>query len=166
MGAITDEVLEILSDLTFRPYRLLYGSIPTDIARVKVRVAVKRLEKRGLIEKGKVENEICIRLTNLGKKYLGQIKQKKLEKSILDFNKVNGKWDGVWRVVVFDIPEENRRIRNALRLGLKMLEFKQLQKSVWISKIDCMVELRSYVRELGLKNYVLIFETKDLGIVV
>ncbi|NTW46367.1 MAG: hypothetical protein HGB18_04985 [Candidatus Moranbacteria bacterium] len=43
------------------------------------------------------------------------------------------KWDGNWRVVVFDIPEESRIFRNILRQHLHELEFHQLQKSVFVS---------------------------------
>jgi phenylacetic acid degradation operon negative regulatory protein len=42
-------------------------------------------------------------------------------------------WDGIWRVVVFDVPEKNRRLRDKLRDALKVAYFGQLQKSVWIS---------------------------------
>ena len=73
------------------------------------------------------------------------------------------KWDGVWRVVIFDIPEENKRVRYVLRETLKILGFRPLQKSVWISKRNFTKEIRKWVKELKLSQYILIFETKDLG---
>lgn len=43
------------------------------------------------------------------------------------------KWDGKWRVIVFDIPEDSRAFRNILRHHLREMEFYQLQKSVFVS---------------------------------
>jgi hypothetical protein len=39
-------------------------------------------------------------------------------------------WDSKWRVVVFDIPEEQRAERNMFRTRLKRLGFYQVQKSI------------------------------------
>lgn len=45
-------------------------------------------------------------------------------------------WDGCWHQLVFDIPEEHRVYRNALRRFLKRLRLGCLQKSVWITPFD------------------------------
>jgi phenylacetic acid degradation operon negative regulatory protein len=42
-------------------------------------------------------------------------------------------WDGVWRLVVFDIPESSRALRTQLRRRLRECRFGWLQNSVWIS---------------------------------
>ncbi|KKU67192.1 MAG: Transcriptional regulator, PaaX family [Parcubacteria group bacterium GW2011_GWA2_47_16] len=47
------------------------------------------------------------------------------------------KWDGKWRVLIFDIPEKRRRLRNKVRNTLRAVGFKQLQQSVWIYPFDC-----------------------------
>ncbi len=164
MGAITEDILEALVDQILHPHKVFYGHFPKEYSRNSIQVAVRRLEKKGFIEKGIMEDELCLRLTQLGSDYLRKQQQRKKEKSILEINPEKVKWDGKWRVVVFDIPEKNRRVRQALRMGLRMLEFKLLQKSVWVSKVDCTKELRKYIRELSLSDYVLVFETKDLGI--
>ena len=43
------------------------------------------------------------------------------------------RWDGLWRMVLFDVPESERRVRGRVRLVLRQLRFGFLQKSVWIS---------------------------------
>lgn len=163
MGALTEEILGLLVDMAFRPYRIVYNYFPKEVSRKSANVAVHRLKKKGLIETGFVEDEICLRLTEKGKQEIQSRRQKEKEKRLLNQKKVSEKWDGVWRVVVFDIPEENKRIRNVLRQTLKVLEFKLLQKSVWISKKNYTNQLREWVKELKLLQFVLIFETKDLG---
>lgn len=45
----------------------------------------------------------------------------------------NRGWDGKWRMVVFDLPEEKRSLRNELRRELRAARFGGLQGSVWIS---------------------------------
>jgi phenylacetic acid degradation operon negative regulatory protein len=47
-----------------------------------------------------------------------------------------GKWDGKWRVIIFDVAEERRNNRDFLRTRLKWLGFKELQKSVWVFPYD------------------------------
>lgn len=42
-------------------------------------------------------------------------------------------WDGKWRMVVFDLPEKKRSLRNELRRELRAARFGGLQGSVWIS---------------------------------
>ena len=59
------------------------------------------------------------------------------------------RWDGVWRLVVFDIPESSRALRTRLRRRLKEFGFGWLQNSVWISPhpVD---PFRQRLGELGL----------------
>jgi len=57
------------------------------------------------------------------------------------------KWDGIWRVVTFDIPESERSARNALRSKLKELGFHQLHKSVFIYPYPCISEVQ-FIEEI------------------
>lgn len=50
-------------------------------------------------------------------------------------------WDRKWRIVVFDVLENRRSIRDLLRNRLKWLGFKELQKSVWIFPYDVQKEV-------------------------
>lgn len=165
MNAITEEVLESLSDLVFHPYRIVYGYYPKEYSRRSLGITIKRLEQKGFIQKGMMEDEICIKLTELGIKKLEAKRRGKKEKALLNIKVKDKKWDGKWRVVIFDIPEANKRVRQVLRESLKVLEFQPLQKSVWISKRDYTKQLRSWVEDLGLSQHILIFETRDLGVV-
>jgi phenylacetic acid degradation operon negative regulatory protein len=57
------------------------------------------------------------------------------------------RWDGYWRIVIFDIPEKRRGGREALRDKLKQLGFYQLQKSCFVHPFDCQSEI-DFVSEL------------------
>lgn len=70
------------------------------------------------------------------------------------------KWDGRWRIVIFDIPENIKRRRDRFRDMLKIFKFIQLQKSVWISPHDHSEDLEMVIDELGIEEYVQYFITK------
>ena len=57
------------------------------------------------------------------------------------------RWDGHWRVVLFDIPEKKKPAREALRSKLKQLGFYQLQKSCFVYPFECKAEI-DFVSEL------------------
>ena len=164
MRVITETILETLTDMALHPYRMIYGYIPKEVSRKSIQVTLRRLEKKGYIQKGLVEDEICIKLTESGYKILNGKRMRRQERRLLDIKPSQKRWDSLWRVVIFDIPEINKKIRQALRESLKMLEFWPLQKSVWVSKNNYTKELKSWVEDLGLSKYILIFETKDIGI--
>lgn len=72
-------------------------------------------------------------------------------------------WDGKWRIVIFDIPEERRIIRNLFRRNLKKWGFKQLQKSVWISKSNFYSKIVDYIKDLGIDHWVVVLETDKIN---
>lgn len=47
------------------------------------------------------------------------------------------KWDGKWRIVSFDVRENQRNKRDIFRDELKSLGFIQMQRSVWVSPYPC-----------------------------
>lgn len=94
------------------------------------RIVDYRENKNGIVE---------IVLTKDGRqkalKYqIDEIKIKKLEK-----------WDGKWRMVIFDIPEKKKKAREALRNKLRELGFRELQKSVFIFPYECEDEINFIV---------------------
>src|SRR3989344_9211739 len=47
------------------------------------------------------------------------------------------KWDKKWRILIFDVDESKRPIRDKLRRSLISVGFQRLQDSVWIYPYDC-----------------------------
>ena len=47
------------------------------------------------------------------------------------------RWDGKWRVLIFDIPERRRGARARIRKTLLHLGCTRLQDSVWVYPYDC-----------------------------
>lgn len=70
--------------------------------------------------------------------------------------------DGRVRVLVFDIPERERKKRDRLRCHLRLLGFKPVQKSVWISYEDCEHWIETLVNYHKVGNYVSLYVGKHI----
>ena len=55
--------------------------------------------------------------------------------------KLPARWDGKWRLVMFDIPERFKKARDALRARLKQIGFREFQRSVFIHPFECKNEI-------------------------
>lgn len=110
-----------------------------DIARINQEI--KRLHKRGLVEIIKRKNGVSvIKLTKEGKEKLKryQINKLKIEKP--------NKWDGKWRIIIFDIPISKNSERFLLRKKIKEIGFYKLQNSVFVHPYPCF-EVVKYLRD-------------------
>jgi len=85
-----------------------------------LRIYLWRLQQKGLIDKKR--NHLF--LTHSGLKYFQKLKNREPEE----------KWDGKWRIVMFDIPEKIKKEREWLRTELIASGYKPLQKSVFLGK--------------------------------
>ena len=72
------------------------------------------------------------------------------------------KWDDVWRIVTFDIPESKKSARNALRSKLKELGFCQLHKSVLIYPYPCLSEVQFIEEIFNIGSYVNFIEAEKV----
>lgn len=107
------------------------------------RQGVRNLAYRGII---KYKNRgYCF--TPSGKKWLnGQL---------LKYYRYAGiKWDGKWRIVIFDIPGCMNRQRHAFRSKIKALGFHMIQRSVFAIPYPCEQEISDICRKLKLTSYV------------
>ena len=97
---------------------------------------IKRLQTRKLVDSRELKDKnIEIRILKRGKNLV-----MKYNLDEIQLNK-NIRWDGRWRLVMFDIPHSKRKARDELRQKLKELEFYHLQKSVFISPYPCENEI-------------------------
>lgn len=89
------------------------------------------------------DGAVTFKLTEQGKKYASYTN---LFGSTITIKRPK-KWDGLWRLVMFDIPEKQRAFRDVLRSHLKMIGFAELQKSALVfpfpceKEIACLIEL-------------------------
>jgi len=72
------------------------------------------------------------------------------------------KWDGCWRLVMFDIPERKRDARIALTSKMQTLDFQILQQSVWIHPFPCRDAVTAIVAKYDVSEWVTYLETSHI----
>ena len=126
----------------------------------KICIALNNLKQRKfieIIEEG--DEKFKVRLTNKGQK-----RTKEISFEFLSITKPN-KWDGKWRVLVFDIPTNPKiynQARNALREKIKELGFYQMQKSVWVFPYECEDEILFVAEIFKVQKYIEIMTVEKL----
>lgn len=100
--------------------------------RYKAKTTLGRLAMQGLIEFEKRDGKSYARITPTGREALAFEEQKANLSS-----KKKRRWDKRWRVIIFDIPERRRKVRDRLRITMSKLGFIRLQDSVWVYPYDC-----------------------------
>ncbi len=123
----------------------------------KLNESIKSLYRNKLIDIKEHRNgKTTITISELGKKRVltYQIDEMKIVKP--------QRWDGYWRIVVFDIPEKNVAARNALRQKLRELEFYQLQKSIFILPYECKNEIDFIIEVFQIRPHVRFIVAKSL----
>ncbi|TSC57815.1 MAG: phenylacetic acid degradation operon negative regulatory protein [Parcubacteria group bacterium Greene0416_79] len=63
-------------------------------------------------------------------------------------------WDRKWRVVIFDIPEDEREARDALRAHLEYMGFYILQRSVFVCPFECRDQIEFLIELYAIRRYV------------
>jgi len=111
----------------------------------RISQAINRLQERGLVERTQTDKGIALRLTRKGAHLATSLEEeeKRFEK------RKPRKWDEKWRIVIFDIWERRRAVRDRLRTLLKRNGFVKIQNSVWVHPYDCeelLVFLRTNLR--------------------
>ncbi len=103
------------------------GILPSKRAKESVGRSREQLVRKGFLQyDGKF-----LRLTEKGEKLLRHLDAKNFQ------IKKPKRWDGKWRVLIFDIPQARKGLRDKVRRTLVAIGFIRLQNSVWIYPYDC-----------------------------
>lgn len=133
-----------VTQLLTHPYSRLFARSRN---RNTYQTTLSRLKKEGLVV---MKGRGIFRLSSLGEKaamfaYIdGEAKS---------FRRKIEKWDGVWRIVFFDIPETKRHYRDYLRMILKAIGFREFQQSVWVYPHQVPSFLRDLLFEENIRRY-------------
>jgi DNA-binding transcriptional regulator PaaX len=118
--------------------------------------SLKNMTSDGLIESLSSDNNQYFRLTNEGKQKLNQLYLEN-EESL-----VSTKWDGFWRIIILDLPENRKKERDALRYLLKKADFVCLKNSIWISMYPFEHLFSNIKKDLGLSTEMMIMVTDKI----
>lgn len=148
---LTEKILIIIDGLIKETGSLLYPykGAGREMWKYKgsLSKAIYELKRRGFLEVIEIGNKKALKLTDKGKLKILRVDKKK-------------KWDGLWRLVVFDIEETRHKTRDIFRNKLDEFGFKSIQKSVWISPRDASEQLEELIELLYLEKNVEYFVTK------
>jgi len=150
-GEIVDQVITGGSRAYHKSKWFLWT--PPRYTKKRFQGIVNRLEREGLVQKVLIEGIVHYRLAGLGRKQLIALSPA--------LQKTQEKWDGFWRIVMFDVPESKRRSRDVLRKQLNRMSFGRLQHSTYVSAFDYGSELLDFLQKKGLWGSVLLMEAKQ-----
>ena len=125
-----------------------------------LRTTLYRLKKKGLAE----NNNKVWSITQKGKEYLKNQFSEKLPK--LKLIRAKGKVSQKKNmIIIFDIPETERRKRDWLREALGVLNFSQLQKSVWIGPAPLPKDFLDSLDKIKIISYLRFFKATEEDVV-
>jgi DNA-binding transcriptional regulator PaaX len=117
---------------------------------------IYHLKRKGYIKIQNFERKQGVLLTRKGAekvlKIQGKIAQKQKRK------------DGKWQMVIFDIPEKKKGLREILRGALRTIGYERLQDSVWVCPYEVEKETEGTIRECGIDPYVKVFLIEEVDI--
>jgi hypothetical protein len=118
--------------------------------------SMKGLQEAGLVEYLSSGQGDFARLTKEGRKKAHSIK--------LDGDNavLNTSWDGYWRIVMLDLPEDRKSEREALRYLLKKAGFVCVKNSVWVSLYPFEHLFANIKKDLDLTTEMMIIVTNTL----
>lgn len=150
---ITDGTVR-LNDFINNPGSYVYsGREEYPLKKSEFSRVLKRLRENGLVDFVD-DDQLILRLTDQGRE------KALLAKMLLEDND----WDGRWRIVIFDIPEKRRGVRDFLRNKLKTWGFTPWQQSVWVCKKNCTKPLRDFIKSVGVKDWVMVIESDNVDL--
>lgn len=117
---------------------------------------LKRLYYQKIVEVFEENGISTVRLTEKGKTRLIKIN---MEEMII--NKP-AKWDGKWRLIIYDVKKGKRSLGEIFRRFLRKLEFLKLQKSVYLTPYPCKDEIEFLRQYYNLGKEVLYIEAEKL----
>ncbi len=103
--------------------------------RQRIRKTFFQLRRNRLVEEKEINGKQVLMLSEDGKR---RVLEYRIDDMKFNFSK---RWDGKWRLVIFDVPERFKKAREVLREKLKEWKFYALQKSVFVTPYPCNDEI-------------------------
>lgn len=140
-------------DFTYNPYH--YKAAPVfECSKRSLYNLVSEGVKVGDIKKVEKKGQIYLQITAAGREFL--------QREFPVFRWQGVKWDGLWRMVAYDIEEKRKDVRDGLRRKLEELGFGMLQRSLWMTPHDVTQPLREFLESEQLVPEVYVLEAKRL----
>lgn len=121
-----------------------------------LRRTLKRLEKQKMVVIKETPEQQIVELTEKGKTRI-------LRYAVGEFNiRKQDRWDGKWRIIIYDVSDKRKRSRDILRSTLQRMGFLKLQKSVYLFPFPCGEEIEFLRAYYGLDQEVTMLVTSKI----
>lgn len=113
---------------------------------------LKHLENKNIIYLGGEK----VKLTQKGRNLLKiiRLQEIKIEKP--------EKWNQIWHLVAYDIPNTRKKERDWFRRIIEKLGFYQIQESLWVFPYECKEEIAIISQDLSISPFVITMNTSNL----
>ncbi|MEO5635045.1 MAG: hypothetical protein ABIS26_00605 [Candidatus Paceibacterota bacterium] len=118
--------------------------------------ALKNLVNGGYAEIHKSERQNFAKITPQGKNKLNCLLLENTD------SLVPQTWDGFWRIILLDLPEDRKSERESLRYLLKKAGFVCLKNSAWISPFPYEYLFTNIKKDLGITTEMMIIVTQHI----
>jgi len=149
------KILKVLGEKTLLPLSAVKDNRDPKASYAFTR-SLKALVSSGYAEMHDTDRESYVRLTKKGKHRLNVIAIEGEEALI------PAAWDGFWRIIILDLPEERKSEREALRYLLKKAGFVCIKNTVWVSPYPFEHLFMNIKKDLGLSTELMILTTETL----
>lgn len=145
LSQFSQEILLFLQDQGPQMLHQLYARFEDQASKKKIYDTMFRLVTQGIVnlqaDRYSVSSEASILMHTISKER-----------------------DGVWKMVIFDIPETQRHVRNVIRAKLVSLGFKRWQNSIWMSPYTLAPEIEDELNQLAKKFFIRLIKTSDINV--
>lgn len=135
----------IMAPNTMRLLKYVEKAIgPTPQLKRRVSQKYSELIAQGIFRRTTTQGKIHIELTEKGMKIAEELSQREEVRPVKQ-----KKWDQKWRIIMFDVWERRRKVRDELRETLKEIGFVKVQNSAWAYPYPCeklLIFLRTYFK--------------------
>lgn len=121
-----------------------------------VRAAVSRMSKQGWVQSERRGNKSFYSLTDQG-----IIRMEEASRRI--YKEPKQPWDGKWWILIYNIQEDKRHLRDKLREELVWSGFGQLSNSCWITPNNLEKEINLLIKKYGIEENVTFFHASYKG---
>jgi len=168
-GQLMMQILAILAiGISIPAVALIAPNAPIAVYYIKKIIRKLKTDKKGFIKSIKaLKKQNLITIKHKGDNAVIEITEKG-KKKILSYSidliqlPKKLKWDGYWRVIIFDIPNKLNQARRALSSTLRNLKCYQLQKSVYIYPFEIKDEIDFISSLFGVYEYIVYIKAKEI----
>lgn len=124
--------------------------------RYRIKRTINSLHEKKLVNIYTKNGKEVVEITKAGKKRV-------LEYDIDDMRlRIPKKWDGWWRIVMFDIPQSKKKGRDAVSRKIKELGMYPIQKSVFVSPYICKNEIDFIGEFFDVRKHIIYIKAKEI----